>query len=68
MKMVTLTAPTYQEYMLVKMLTNLYIPTDVELPVEKSIDLARRISYIYDLMRETKEAKTNKIPVLSVTR
>ena len=60
MKMVTLTAPTYQEYMLVKMLTNLYIPTDVELPVEKSIDLARRISYIYDLMRETKEAKTIK--------
>ena len=39
MKMVTLTAPTYQEYMLVKMLTNLYIPTGVELPVEKSIDL-----------------------------
>ena len=60
MKMVTLTAPTYQEYMLVKMFTNLYIPTDVELPVEKSIDLARRISYIYDLMRETKEAKTIK--------
>ena len=60
MKMVTLTAPTYQEYMLVKMFTNLYIPTDVELPAEKSIDLARRISYIYDLMRETKEAKTIK--------
>ena len=60
MKMVTLTAPTYQEYMLVKMFTNLYIPTDVELPVEKSIDLARRISYIYDLMRETTEAKTIK--------
>ena len=52
MKSVTLTTPTYKEYMLVKMLRNLYIPMEVELSAEKSNDLARRISHIYDQVRE----------------
>ena len=45
MRSVTLTTPTYKEYMLV---------------AEKSSDLARRISHIYDLLRDTKEAKEIK--------
>ena len=60
MRSVTLTTPTYKEYMLVKMLRDLYVPTDMELPAEKSSDLARRISHIYDLLRDTKEAKEIK--------
>ena len=60
MRSVTLTTPTYEEYMLVKMLRNLYIPTNMELPAEKSTDLARRISNIYDKLRDTKEAKEIK--------
>ena len=60
MRSVTLTTPTYEEYMLVKMLRNLYIPKDMELPVEKSSDLARRISHIYDCLRDTKETKEIK--------
>ena len=60
MRSVTLTTPTYEEYMLVKMLRNLYIPINMELPAEKSTDLARRISNIYDKLRDTKEAKEIK--------
>ena len=60
MRSVTLTTPTYEEYMLVKMLRNLYIPINIELPAEKSTDLARRISNIYDKLRDTKEAKEIK--------
>ena len=60
MRSVTLTTPTYEEFMLVKMLRNLYIPTNMELPAEKSTDLARRISNIYDKLRDTVEAKEIK--------
>ena len=60
MKSVTLTTPTYNEYMLVKMFTNLYVPTNIELPVEKLSDLAWRLSHIYDEKRDTKEAKEIK--------
>ena len=60
MRSVTLTAPTYDEYMLVKMMRDLYVPKDMELPAEKLSDLARRISYIYDQLRDTKEAKEIK--------
>jgi len=60
MKSVTLTTPTYNEYMLVKMFTNLYVPTNIELPVEKLSDLAWRLSHIYDEKRDTKEAKELK--------
>ena len=60
MKSVILTTPTYEEYMLVKTLRDLYVPIDMELPAEKSTDLARRISYIYDKLRDTKEGKEIK--------
>ena len=63
LKSVTLTTPTYNEYMLIKMLRNLYVPTDIELPVEQSSDLARRISLIYDEKRDTEEAKKIKAQV-----
>jgi glycerol-3-phosphate O-acyltransferase/dihydroxyacetone phosphate acyltransferase len=63
LKSVTLTTPTYNEYMLIKMLRNLYVPTDIELPVEQSSDLARRISLIYDEKRDTEEAKKIKAEV-----
>ena len=63
MKSVTLTTPTYNEYMLVKMFTNLYVPTNIELPVEKLSDLAWRLSHIYDEKRDTKEAKELKSKV-----
>ena len=64
MKSVTLTAPTFKEYMFLKMLRNLYVPSDVELPAEKSIDLGRRISYIYNEVRDNKDAKQLKIKVV----
>ena len=63
MRSVILTTPTYEEYMLVKMLRDLYVPPDMELPAEKSTDLARRISYIYDKLRDTKEGKEIKSKV-----
>ena len=63
MKSVTLTTPTYNEYMLVRMFTNLYVPTNIELPVEKLSDLAWRLSHIYDEKRDTKEAKELKSKV-----
>ena len=64
MKSVILTTPTYKEYMLIKMIRNLYIPLDVELSAEKSTDLARRISYIYNVVRDNKNAKQLKIKVM----
>ena len=64
MKSVILTAPTYKEYMFIKMLCNLYIPSNVELPAEKSTDLARRISYIYNQVRDSHKAKQIKIKVM----
>ena len=57
MKSLILTTPTYQEYMLVKMLRNLYIPSDMELSAEQSTDLARRISHLYNLVRDNKKTK-----------
>ena len=57
MKLLILTTPTYQEYMLVKMLRNLYIPSDMELSAELSTDLARRISHLYNLVRDNKKTK-----------
>ena len=56
MKSVILTTPTYEEYMLVKMLRDLYIPKNMELSAEKSTDLARRISHIYQELKETTDA------------
>ena len=64
MKSVTLTAPTYKEYMFLKMLRNLYIPSNVELPADKSIDLGRRISYIYNDVRDSKKARQLKLKVM----
>ena len=64
MRSVTLTAPTYKEYMLVKMVRNLYIPSDVELSAEKSTDLARRIEYIYDQVRENSDTQQLTIKVM----
>ena len=63
MKSVILTTPTYEEYMLVKMLRDLYIPKNMELSAEKSTDLARRISHIYQELKETKEGKEIKSKV-----
>ena len=60
MKSVILTTPTYEEFMLVKMLRDLYIPKNMELPAEKSTDLARRISHIYQELKDTKEGKEIK--------
>jgi hypothetical protein len=64
MRSVILTAPNYKEYMLVKMLTNLYIPSDIQLTPEKSTDLARRISHIYNMVRDNKNAKQIKLKVM----
>ena len=64
MKSVTLTAPSYKEYIFLKMLRDLYIPSNVELPAEKSIDLGRRISYIYNDARDSKKAKQLKLKVM----
>ena len=63
MRSVILTTPSYQEYMLIKMLRNLYIPTDLELTAEESTDIARMVSNIYDHERDTKNAKKLKIKV-----
>ena len=57
MKSIILTAPTYQEYMLIKMLRNLYVPNYMELPAEKSSDYARWISHIYNEKRDSNETK-----------
>ena len=57
MKSVTLTAPTYQEYMLIKMLRTLYVPNYMELPAEKSSDYARWISHIYNEKKDNNETK-----------
>ena len=64
MRSVILTAPTYKEYMFIKMLRNLYIPSNIELPAEKQTDLARRISYIFNLQRDNQKAKKIKIKVM----
>ena len=64
MKSVILTAPNYKEYMFIKMLKNLYIPSDMEISAEKSIDLARRISHIYNDVKDNKNAKQLKIKVM----
>ena len=63
MRSVILTTPSYQEYMLIKMLRNLYIPADLELTAEESTDIARRINNVYDHERDTKKAKKLKIKV-----
>ena len=64
MKSVIITAPTYNEYMFIKMLTNLYIPEDCEISIEKKTDLTRRISYIYNNARDKKSAEQLKIKVI----
>ena len=64
MKSVILTAPTYKEYMFIKMLRNLYIPPNIELSAEKSTDLARRIAYIYNDVRDNKNAKQLRLKVM----
>ena len=64
MRLVTVTAPNYKEYMLIKMLRNLYVPEDIKLSPEKSNDLARRISFIYNSVRDNKSAKQIKIKVM----
>ena len=64
MRSVILTAPTYKEYMFIKMLRNLYIPSNIELPAEKQTDLARRISYIFNLQRDNQKAKKIKLKVM----
>ena len=63
MKSIILTAPTYQEYMLIKMLRNLYVPNYMELPAEKSSDYARWISHIYNEKRDSNETKEIKAKV-----
>ena len=63
MKSIILTAPTYQEYMLIKMLRNLYFPNYMELPAEKSSDYARWISHIYNEKRDSNETKEIKAKV-----
>ena len=52
-----LTAPTYKEYMLIKMLRNLYIPSDSEISCEISTDLARRISHFYNSSKDNPDTK-----------
>ena len=64
MRLVTVTAPNYKEYMLIEMLRNLYVPEDIKLSPEKSNDLARRISFIYNSVRDNKSAKQIKIKVM----
>jgi glycerol-3-phosphate O-acyltransferase/dihydroxyacetone phosphate acyltransferase len=64
MRLVILTAPTYKEYMLIKMLRNLYVPNDYVLPPEKSTELARRIKYIYNSVRDNKKAELIRMNVL----
>ena len=64
MRSVILTAPTYKEYMFIKMVRNLYIPSNIELPAEKKTDLARRISYIFNLQRDNQKAKKIKLKVM----
>ena len=64
MKSVILTAPNYKEYMFLKMLSNLYIPSNVELPAEKSIDLGRRIAHVYNNVRDNKNARQIKLKVM----
>ena len=64
MRLVILTAPTYKEYMLIKMLRNLYVPNDYVLPPEKSTELARRIEYIYNSVRDNKKAEIIRMNVL----
>ena len=63
MKSIILTAPTYQEYMLIRMLRNLYVPNYMELPAEKSSDYARWISHIYNEKRDSNETKEIKAKV-----
>ena len=67
MRLVILTAPTYKEYMLIKMLRNLYVPNNYALPPEKSTELARRIKYIYNSVRDNKKAELIRMNVLKYT-
>ena len=64
MKSVILTAPTYNEYTFTKMLGNLYVPIEENLSGEKSYNLARRLAYIYNLVKDNKNAKQLKVKVL----
>ena len=51
MRSVILTAPNYKEYMLVKMLRDLYIPSDIQ-------------SHIYNMVRDNKNAKQIRLKVM----
>lgn len=64
MKSVILTTPTYNEYMFIKMFRNLYIPDDCEISIEKKTDLARRISNIYNNVRDSEPAKKLKKDIM----
>jgi glycerol-3-phosphate O-acyltransferase/dihydroxyacetone phosphate acyltransferase len=64
MRSVILTAPTYKDYMFFKMLRNLYIPSDMKLSAEKSTDLARRISHIYNQVKDNQNAMQLKRKVM----
>jgi glycerol-3-phosphate O-acyltransferase/dihydroxyacetone phosphate acyltransferase len=64
MKSVILTAPTYNEYMFLKMLRNLYVPEEEKLSAEKSYDLARRLAIIYNCVRDNKNAIQIKAQVM----
>ena len=59
-----LTTPTYKEYMLIKMLRNLYIPSDSEITAEISTDIARRISHFYNYSKDTEKTKNLKVKVM----
>ena len=63
MRSVILTTPSYQDFMLIKMFRNLYVPSELELTPEESEDIARRISYVYDQEKDTKKAKQIKLNV-----
>ena len=63
MKANILITPTYQEFLLIKMIKNLSIPKGVQLDFDASTNLEKRIQTIYDSVRNEPKTKeiTNKV-------
>ena len=59
MKAVTLTAPTYKDYLSVVMSRNLYI-SNMDISPQNSNELAKRFSHVYENMKDDKDVKIIK--------
>lgn len=60
MKAVTLTAPTYKEYICVLRARDLYVPLNSGISPQDSTKLARRMATVYDTIKDNKDVKVLK--------